>query len=338
MGLVADTSNRIADGLTIRDMSGALRLCNVPQEDCVRLETLLDRIESAQYGASDASDTTTIIKEATELVKRVSPFLERGRQTMIRILNLLFGMLLVCVLSSRLSADQESDRQRDFLRSLELFDKAQTPEDFRESAKVLEALLTDGYRNGAVYYNLGNAYFRAGDFGRAILSYRKAKPYRPSDPLLEANLQQALASAPGRIAIPPKPWWSPVMFWTESLAYPSRVWIAILSSGLAPFLVFASVLLRRRNIVWFAVGLTILGIVFAIDGYMNSPERNSNRLAVITGETIARKGIGKDYEPAFSAPLKDGAEFVVISETNGWTFGRFAEIGDGWVKNDFVAR
>ena len=32
----------------------------------------------------------------------------------------------------------------------------------------LESLLADGFRNGAVYYNLGNAYFRAGEYGRAI--------------------------------------------------------------------------------------------------------------------------------------------------------------------------
>ena len=257
---------------------------------------------------------------------------------MIRLPLRLGAMLLACVLAASLRADQEGDRQRDFLRSLELFDKAKTPEDFRESARVLETLLADGYCNSAVYYNLGNAYFRAGDFGRSILNYRKAKPYRPSDSLLEANLQQALASAPGRIPVPPKAWWSPVMFWTESLAYPTRVWLALLMLGIAPLIVFASVMLRRRNLVWFAIGLTVLGMVFSIDGYLNSPERNSNRLAVITGETVARKGIGKDYEAAFSAPLKDGAEFVVLNETNGWTFGHFAEIGDGWVKNDFVAR
>ncbi len=257
---------------------------------------------------------------------------------MIRIPLLLGAILIACVFTAKLRADQEGDRQRDFLRSLELFDKAKTPNEFRESAKLLESLLVDGYCNGAVYYNLGNAYFRAGDFGRAILNYRKAKPYRPSDSLLEANLQQALASAPGRIAIPPKPWWSPVMFWTESLAYPTRVWLAIIACAISPLLIFSSVLLRRRSLVWVAIGLTVLGIVFSIDGYLNSPERTTNRLAVITSETVARKGIGKDYEPAFDAPLKDGAEFAVLNETNGWTFGHFAEIGDGWVKNDFVAR
>ena len=59
---------------------------------------------------------------------------------------------------------------------------------------------------------------------------------------------------------------------------------------------------------------------------------------MITGETVARKGIGKDYEAAFDSPLKDGAEFMVLEEINGWTFGHFNGIGDGWVRNEFVAR
>ena len=110
--------------------------------------------------------------------------------------------ILVLAFCCELQADQSVDRQQAFKRSIELFDMAQTPAEFRESAKVLESMLADGFCNGAVYYNLGNAYFRAGNFGRAILNYRKAKLYRPRDPLLEANLQQALLSAPGKTRAP----------------------------------------------------------------------------------------------------------------------------------------
>jgi hypothetical protein len=78
LGLVADTRNKIADGMTVRDMSMAMKACDVPHEHCVRLETLLERIESAEYGASDASDSAAMILEASELVDPVSKFLERG--------------------------------------------------------------------------------------------------------------------------------------------------------------------------------------------------------------------------------------------------------------------
>lgn len=247
-------------------------------------------------------------------------------------------ILLILAFSCELESDQSVDRQQAFKNSIELFDLAQSPAEFRESAKVLESILADGFCNGAVYYNLGNAYYRAGDFGRAILNYRKAKPYRPRDPLLEANLQQALASAPGKITEPPKPWWLHVMFWTEALSHPTRVVISLLSFALAPLIALIAILFRRRNYLWLAGGTTALGLLFAFDAGLNSPERFWANRAVITGETVARKGIGKDYEAAFDAPVKDGAEFVVLSETSGWTFGHFEGIGDGWVRNEFVAR
>ncbi len=59
-----------------------------------------------------------------------------------------------------------------------------------------------------------------------------------------------------------------------------------------------------------------------------------SRHGVVTHETIARKGIGKDYEPAFDQPLKDGAEFTVLSENGDWIFGHFEGIGDGWLRRE----
>jgi tetratricopeptide (TPR) repeat protein len=250
-------------------------------------------------------------------------------------------VLLVCfvgVWPSTLVGQESIERQKDFLRSVELFNSARTPEEFRESAYVLESMVDDGFRNGAVYYNLGNAYYRAGEFGRAILNYRKAKPFRPRDPLLEANLQQARLASPGKLAQPPKPWWLHVLFWTESLAYPTRAALALILFSMAPIAAFISIMAHRRSLSFVAAGLVAIAALFAMDCFINSPERSSSLQAVITGETIARKGIGKDYEAAFDAPLKDGAEFTVLDETSGWTFGHFAGIGDGWVKNEFVAR
>ena len=67
-------------------------------------------------------------------------------------------------------------------------------------------------------------------------------------------------------------------------------------------------------------------------------KRTSSQRAVITIETIARKGTGNSYEPAFDQPLRDGAEFQVLQVSSDWTLGRFEGIGDGWVRNDSVAR
>lgn len=77
VGLVADTCNQLADGLTTADVNAAMSESAVPTEYQDRLQRLLESIESAEYGASDTADSSRFVKEAQELVDRVAPFLER---------------------------------------------------------------------------------------------------------------------------------------------------------------------------------------------------------------------------------------------------------------------
>ena len=229
-------------------------------------------------------------------------------------------------------------RERTFLRALELFDAAKTPLQYRESAALLESLLADGYRNGAVYYNLGNAWMRAGEYGRSIAAYRKARLYRPRDPYLTANLHQALSLAPGHLPEPAPPWWTHVLFWSGWLSYPGKVWAAFIAFTAAALLAIAALLLRWPRVYWLSAAVVLTGCVLSIDGGLAYADVHWSRRAVVTGETTARKGIGKDYEPAFDQPLKDGAEFTILSESGDWVFGHFEGVGDGWLRKEFVTR
>lgn len=249
------------------------------------------------------------------------------------------SLLLLLVLSSaEVCALERGSRERQFVHALELFDDAKSSEDYLEAARVLETLLVDGYRNGAVYYNLGNAYYRAGEYGRAILNYRKAIPFRPRDPYLAANLQQALIAAPGRLSEPPRAWWTHVLFWTEWLSFPSKVKLVFGGLTLAAIATTLAVWFRMPRVVLPITILMVCTLAIGIDAVLCDSEIMGSKLAVITGETIARKGTGQSYEPAFDQPLRDGAEFEMLSETPEWTFGHFEGIGDGWIRNEFVAK
>jgi tetratricopeptide (TPR) repeat protein len=231
-------------------------------------------------------------------------------------------------------AAEAGSRERMFVRSLEIFDAAKTPAEYRESAALLESILADGFRNGAVYYNLGNAYYRAGEFGRAIAAYRKAKPYRSRDPYLEANLQQALSVAPGRLPQSPPTWWRHVLFWSEWLSFPEKVYTTFAAFVLAAAALCIAVLLRQPRLYWFCGALVITAAVIGLDAGLAYYDITRSHRGVVTAETIARKGIGKDYEPAFDQPLKDGAEFTVLSENGDWIFAHFEGIGDGWLRRE----
>ena len=52
----------------------------------------------------------------------------------------------------------------------------------RGGRRTISPRSTRATRNAALFYNLGNASFRAGDFGRAILNYERALLLKPQHP------------------------------------------------------------------------------------------------------------------------------------------------------------
>jgi tetratricopeptide (TPR) repeat protein len=248
------------------------------------------------------------------------------------------GLLASLLLTGVALGAEPGARERTFLRALEVFDAAKTPADYGESAALLESLAANGFRNGAVYYNLGNAYFRAGEYGKAISAYHKARPFRPRDPYLDANFRQAQAVAPGRLPAPPAPWWSHVLFWSDWLSFPEKVYGAFAALLAAALAATVALFLHRLRSYWISAALVAGGAILSIDAGIAYEEITWSRHAVVTGETIARKGIGQNYEPAFDQPLKDGAEFTILSENGGWVFGHFAGIGDGWLRRENMVR
>ena len=66
---------------------------------------------------------------------------------------------------------------------------------FEDAIEKYEKVIERGYESPRLYYNLGNAYFKAGDLGNAILNYERAKRLMPRDSDLTSNLKYAYSIA-----------------------------------------------------------------------------------------------------------------------------------------------
>src|SRR4051794_7845217 len=62
---------------------------------------------------------------------------------------------------------------------------------FGAAAAHYEGLINSGTWHANLFYDLGNAHYRLGDFGQAILNYERALALEPRHPEAEANLQLA---------------------------------------------------------------------------------------------------------------------------------------------------
>lgn len=53
---------------------------------------------------------------------------------------------------------------------------------------------------------------------------------------------------------------------------------------------------------------------------------------VIQAQTIARKGNGPSYEPAFKEPLGEATEFRLVEQRGDWLLIRLPGGGEGWIE------
>src|SRR5210317_1196233 len=124
-------------------------------------------------------------------------------------------MVLVCfcLLPMTVSAGtMDTERQQEVLAQASSYfqqatetisdDFAAGQELYRKALFRFEQLSREGgVHNGKLFYNIGNIHFLLGDLGRAILNYRRAQQYIPSDENLQNNLNYALSKRQDQLEI-----------------------------------------------------------------------------------------------------------------------------------------
>lgn len=229
------------------------------------------------------------------------------------------------------AAAPDGNLVRSYQRALETFDQATGPEDYLRAAVLYQEILDRGVVSGALLYNQGNAYMRAGQRGRAIACYRHALVYRPRDPQLRANLQLALQGQSSLRG--PRGVLDYVFFWNDWLSYPGKVRaMAVLASLAFAFGVLALFVPPRRlfrRAAWTILILTLVAAASA--GYDWHRFERIERGVVVCAEVVARKGNADSYDPAFTEPLKEGTEFQVVERRGAWLQIQLAGGQIGWV-------
>ncbi len=233
-----------------------------------------------------------------------------------KIATLLFTMLFV---GNLFAADGASD----FTSANKLYAQGK----FAEAATAYEKILQTGMQSSALLFNAGNAEFKAGYLGQAIVAYRRASLLTPRDAELRANL--AFARNQVRGASVREDWWQNLF---GSLTLNEGTLLTVFFF----WLTFALLAVRQirpaltpklRSLTRLTVGLTIFsGAVLGLQAanYFN------NSIAVVTvAEATARSGPFDDAQTAFTA--HDGAELSVLARHDDWVEVTDASGKTGWL-------
>ena len=211
--------------------------------------------------------------------------------------------------------------------------------EFPEATARLQALADAGVRDGRLYYNLGTAYLKTGDLGRAVLNFRRAQNLLPRDDDVAANLRLARAMTLDHIEIGGRETVASVarriFEWStlNEAAYTALL-LWILVSALATGAMLSSRNLRRVLFVLAAIaGVLCLLVVLSI-GIRWLDDSRQPPAVIVANEVSLHSGPGHDYLTEFS--LHAGADVRIIERREKWV--RVAIPGglQGWAPDDAV--
>jgi tetratricopeptide (TPR) repeat protein len=218
-----------------------------------------------------------------------------------------------------------------------LFFRANTlyaEERYAEAAAAYEQVLAGGHESGNLYFNLGNAWFKQGDVGRAILNYERARRLIPRDPDLEANLGYAGGERPR------EPVWARILFplatrmsGDELLLAASAAWTTLMLLLVAARLVPAAQ--RGASAAAIAAGVALTVLLGSAAYRLVTLDLPSWAVVVAAGDSTVR------FEPSATGTAhfdaKPGDVLRLLAEREGWAQVARGDGRRGWVERDALA-
>ena len=198
---------------------------------------------------------------------------------------------------------------------------------FKEAIGGYEALVRSGQWSANLFYDLGNAYFRTGDFGRAILNYERALALERHHPEAAANSQIARDEA--RALEIEQSWPERYLQFASVNQYSVAAAVAFWAGAFCTVgLIFA----RRRSARLIALSILLFSVcVLAVLATYEIDHGSEGRaLAIVTGDNVQARLATADTANSVLA-LPPGSGIKILSTRGDWIYAALPNNLRGWI-------
>jgi len=206
---------------------------------------------------------------------------------------------------------------------------------YNQALKIYLNLEKQQYENVALYYNIGNCYYKLEDFGRAVLYYEKALHISPKDKDVLKNLKLAKAHLQDKeIAGGSNPFalffnWILNFLSVNAYIVLSLILFACVGGFGLSFLLFES--LRKQ---WVKQIFIVSLVLFLIIGTLTSVKiykTEYQHYGIVTASvTSIMSGPGDNFSLLFT--LHSGSKLQIIKKQKDWSFVSMKNGYAGWLK------
>ena len=213
---------------------------------------------------------------------------------------------------------------------------------YNDAVRTYQSVLSKGFESPVLYFNLGNAFYKAGNATFAILNYERARKLSANDEDINYNLELAHKQIVDNIALIPEPgflgWGKQLigMHSTDQWAVQSLIAFFIFLALFGLFL-FSRTNQMKRMSFWFAVlAIGYSAATFSFGSSLRNSRLNHNS-GVITERSLRVKG----------SPSETGTELFIIHEgltvqitdkLGDWVEIRLPDGNKGWIKESTMIR
>lgn len=219
-------------------------------------------------------------------------------------------------------------------------EKAYSTKDYKQAISLYESILKEGSTSYKLHYNLGNAYFKNNELGKAIYNYELANKLQPNNKDVKTNLKIANEKTIDKIE-------SKENFFiiaiksglVNALSTNGWAWFSIFSLiGCLSFafLFFVSNQLLLKRIGFFLSAISFIVFISAmILGFSALEDKKEVNFAIITyRESRIHEEPNVTSKTKFS--LHEGTKVGVLETNPEWTNIKLENGNEGWVKTTEV--
>jgi len=247
----------------------------------------------------------------------------------------LFTVLFIAVLAPAFGRDSKAEV---------LFDAGNTAyvnSDYHTAVEYYDSIIDMGLQSSRLYYNMGNACFKTGKIGPAILYYNKAQRLSPMNADIEHNLAVAGAFTRDNIGYVPRFFASRWVVALRSMldsnawAWLSLALFALFLAGALLYLLPVSLRLRKTGLGLgiSSAALCVLTAVFASVGRSESLHPKDG-IVMISACAVksAPDASGKDL-----FVLHEGTKVKITDALNDWREITVSDGHSGWINVSSIA-
>jgi len=235
---------------------------------------------------------------------------------------------LVVVLIAPLAAD--STVEQVYQRGMDAYEHEQ----WSLAIQEFESILRSGYEAELLYYNLGNAYYRAGHVAGAVWAYQKALILNPNDADARYNLSLTNLRVKDRIELPEIPFY--IRFYRglrESFTPGEWIWWVSVVLFVVGLLFALGRFFQRPWLGWPVVPGTVLAALLFVVAFDSLRTANQTREGIVYEEVVT----------VYSAPserstrlfeLHEGLKVAILEHSDDWYQIELLDGKSGWLPTD----